>query len=162
MKIKDTNKIIQLFVLLFLLGCKENLNEEDKIFHACTQSEMGGIFFGLYKNHKCEFCEGDFLDPGCYTVEYILSGDTIKLNGIKKESALKYSRLKIFRYSEQDSSYWLQKYPKFNDWRSMRWSDSAKGSTGDVFQLDNHNNPIFDKNQTNFIIRFDTIKDNYR
>jgi hypothetical protein len=31
MKIKDTNKIIQLFVLLFLLGCKENLNEEDKI-----------------------------------------------------------------------------------------------------------------------------------
>src|SRR4051794_25595657 len=66
------------FAFLSLVSCKHfgkqiKLREEDQIFHAGpVESGFGVIFFGLYKEDKYEFCDGNFMDPGCYTGGYSL------------------------------------------------------------------------------------------
>lgn len=155
-----------LFVLLcpLLTACKPKIKvkEEDKIFHAGpAASGFGVIFFGLYKDNKYEFCDGDFMDPGCYTGIYNLSGDTITLYELKKHNGIPTNKFLIRRYSEMDSSYWQWKYPNHkNDWESMRHHDLIIGSTGDVFPLD-HNGKIINEQYNYFLIRLDSLKSKY-
>ena len=148
---------------LILSGCKAKIkeNEKDKIFHAGpVNSGFGGIFFGLYKDNKYEFCDGDFMDAGCYTGLYNLSGDTIILHDLKKHNGIPTNKFIIRRYSDMDSSYWLWKYPDQKmDWQSMRHQDSSIGSTGDVFPLDEMNKIKIDRNNY-FVIRLDSLKNN--
>jgi len=152
-----------LLTALILSGCKAKIkeNEKDKIFHAGpVNSGFGGIFFGLYKDNKYEFCDGDFMDAGCYTGLYNLSGDTIILHDLKKHNGIPTNKFIIRRYSDMDSSYWLWKYPDQKmDWQSMRHQDSSIGSTGDVFPLDEMNKIKIDRNNY-FVIRLDSLKNN--
>jgi hypothetical protein len=156
--------IILSVLLLPLIGCdtQDNLKEENKIFHAGpSNSGLSSIFFGLYKSQKYKFCEGDFLNPNCYSGSFTLKDDTITLHGLRKDSQVKFKRFVICRYNEKDSSYWIRKYPaQFDRWKDMKWSDEAKGATGDVYQLDDANNFVFDPNNY-FVIRLDSLK-NYR
>ena len=80
-----------ILLLLLWTSCKTRpkVKEEDKIFHAGpVQSGFGGIFFGLYKDNKYQFCDGDFMDPGCYTGFYTLSRDTIILEDLKRHKGI--------------------------------------------------------------------------
>lgn len=154
-----------LLISLALTACKSEItvDEKDKIFHAgpsgVSDGWDGGIFFGLYKDNKYEFCDGDFMDAGCYTGLYSISGDTIFLQDIKKHSGIPTNRFVIRRYSDMDSSYWKWKYPESKfDWKTLRHSDSIAGSTGDVFPLSEHNKI---KRDNYFLIRCDSLK-NYR
>jgi len=155
-----------LFILLassMLTNCRTQIKvkEGDKIFHAGpVNSGFGGIFFGLYKGNKYQFCDGDFMDPGCYTGLYNLSGDTIVLLGLRKHTGIPTNKFIIRRYSDMDSSYWMWKYPEHTtDWEIMRQNDSSKGSTGDIFPLDEMNKIKFDRNDY-FLIRLDSLKNN--
>lgn len=101
------------------------------------------------------------MDYGCYTGLYSLSGDTVTLHDLKKHTGIPTNRFIIRRYKDMDSSYWSWKYPdnKF-DWRELRHSDSLRGSTGDVFPLDESNNIKLDKDNY-FLIRHDSLKNNH-
>jgi hypothetical protein len=153
------------FILLVLLwtSCKTHpkVREEDKIFHAGpVQSGFGGIFFELYKENKYKFCDGDFMNPGCYTGFYSLSGDTIILKELKKHDGIPTNRFIIRRYFDMDSNYWQWKYPRHkNSWQFMRHNDFLMGSTGDVFPLDQEGKIVFDRNNY-FLIRLDSLKNN--
>jgi hypothetical protein len=155
--------ILFLSVLSLLTSCKTEIkvDEKDKIFHAGpVNSSFGGIFWGLYKDNKYQFCDGDFMDYGCYTGVYTLSEDTVILHDLKKHNGIPTNKFLIRRYSDMDSSYWIWKYPDYkSEWQSMRHRDSSIGSTGDVFPLDETNKIKFDKNDY-FLIRFDSLKNN--
>lgn len=152
------------FAMLTLLwaSCKAQtaVKEEDKLFHAGpVNSGFGATFFGLYKKNSYQFCDGDFMDEGCYTGDYKLSGDTIILYHLKKHKGIPTNKFLIRRYQDMDSSYWQWKYPDHkDDWKSMRYHDSAIGSTGDVFPLNSKGTIVFDRNNY-FLIRFDGLKD---
>ena len=159
-----SNKTYIIFLLSAVTiwaACKTQLKlkEEEKIFHAGPAvSGLGGIYFGLYKDNKYEFCDGDFMDNGCYTGNYGLSGDTIILYELKEESGMPTNRFIIRRYQDMDSVYWQWKYPDHkNDWENMRHTDSAIGSTGDIFPLSQTNEIVYD-GYTYFHIRFDELK----
>jgi hypothetical protein len=123
-----------------------------------VNSGFGGIFFGLYKGNKYQFCDGDFMDYGCYTGEYNLSADTIILYKLKKHHGIPSDRFIIRRYQDMDSSYWQWKYPDHKyEWESMRHRDSIIGSTGDILPLNTNGEIVFDKNNY-FLIRFDELK----
>jgi len=145
----------------FAYGCGTNieLKEEDKVFHAGpNMSGFGGTFFGLYKNNIYEFCDGDFMDPGCYTGEYELNGNILTLNDLKLNDHVKHIRFIIYRYAEQDSTYWLKKYPNSSsDWKQLRQSDLNSGSEGDVYELNNNDNPVTDVAYY-YVIRLDKLK----
>ena len=137
------------------------MDEKDKIFHAGpVQSGFGGIFWGLYKENKYQFCDGDFMDYGCYTGLYSISGDTVTLHDLKKHNGIPTNRFIIRRYSDMDSSYWVWKYPdNKTNLKSLRHNDSIIGSTGDVFPLDEHNKIKHDRDNY-FLIRLDSLKNN--
>jgi hypothetical protein len=145
-------------LILILSSCKE-LSDEDELFHVSQlDSNLGGIYFGLYKGNKYKFCDGDFMDPGCYTGDYILSDDTIILQDLKKHKGIPTNRFLIRRYSQMDSTYWQWKYPDDKaDWRYKQDSDSLRGSEGDVFPFDGKAEIVFDEN-TYFVIRLDSLK----
>lgn len=156
--------IILTFSILFLLAsCKTEIkvDEKDKIFHAGpVNSGFGGIYWGLFRDNKYQFCDGDFMDHGCYTGIYSLSGDTVILHDLKKHEGIPTNKFLIRRYSDMDSSYWAWKYPEHkSDWQNMRRSDSAIGSTGDVFPLTSKGDILFDKNNY-FLIRLDSLTNN--
>lgn len=138
--------IILSVLFLSLTACdrQDNLKEEDKIFHAGpSNGGLSSIFFGLYKTDKYKFCEGNFLNSGCYSGSFTLNGDTITLHDLRKSSQVKFNRFVICRYNEKDSSYWKWKYPAHsNRWKDVKWSDEAKGATGEVHQLDDLNNIV--------------------
>jgi hypothetical protein len=144
-------------------SCKTQIKvkEEDKIFHAGpVNSGFGGIFFALFKDNKYEFCDGNFMDAGCYTGLYNLSGDTIILIDLRKHNGIPTNKLIIRRYSEMDSTYWIWKYPENKtNWQSMRNNDSSIGSTGDIFPLDKMNKIKYDRNNY-FLIRLDSLQNN--
>ncbi|RZK19959.1 MAG: hypothetical protein EOO43_11425 [Flavobacterium sp.] len=137
------------------------VKEEDKVFHAGpVNSGFGGIFFGLFKDNKYEFCDGDFMDAGCYTGLYNLSGDTIILLELRKHVGIPTNKFIIRRYSDMDSSYWIWKYPEHKtNWQSMRHNDTSMGSTGDIFPLDETNKIVYDRNNY-FLIRLDSLQNN--
>lgn len=152
-----------LLMPLMLANCRTQIKvkEEDKIFHSgLLSSGLGGIFFGLYKEGKYEFCDGDFINEGCYTGKFSLSGDTIFLHELKDHNGIPTNKFLIRRYSDMDSSYWIWKYPDRKiDWHIMRQSDSLVGSTGDVFPLDEMNK-ISLVGDNYFLIRLDSLKSN--
>jgi len=137
------------------------VREEDKIFHAGpVEGGFGGIFFELFKENKYRFCDGDFINPGCYTGFFELSGDTIFFKELKKHDGVPTNRFIIRRYSDRDSSYWQWKYPDDrNNWQYNRHRDSLMGSTGDIFPLDQEGKIVFDRNNY-FLIRMDSLKNN--
>lgn len=147
-------------MMFFMYGCDTyiKLKEEDKIFHAApNMSGFGGTFFGLYKNNIYEFCDGDFMDQGCYMGEYELNGNILTLKKLKLNDRVKYNRFIIYRYSEQDSTYWQKKYPKSSsDWEQLKQSDKNSGSDGDIYQLDNEGNPVMDLTYY-YVIRLDKL-----
>jgi len=150
------------FIIFTLLctGCgnQVKVKEEDKIFHAGpVNSGFGGIFFGLYKDNKYEFCDGDFMDAGCYTGYYSLAGDTIILSKLREHKGIPTNKFIIRRYNDMDSSYWQWKYPDHkDDWQIMRHTDSIIGSIGDVFPLDPKGKIVFDRNSY-FLVRLDSL-----
>jgi hypothetical protein len=146
-----------------LTNCKTQIKvkEEDKVFHAGpVYSGFGGIFFGLYKGNRYEFCDGDFMDAGCYTGLYNLSGDTIILLDLRKHNGIPTNKFLIRRYNDLDSSYWIWKYQEHKtDWQSMRHIDSSIGSTGYIFPLDERDKIKYDRNNY-FVIRLDRLQNN--
>jgi hypothetical protein len=137
------------------------VDEKDKIFHAGpVNSGFGVIYWGLYKDNKYQFCDGDFMNPGCYTGLYSLSGDTVILHDLKKHDGIPTNKFIIRRYKDMDSSYWISKYPNSEtNWRDQRQNDSLSGSEGDIFPLDEMNRIKYDKNNY-FLIRFDSLNIN--
>jgi hypothetical protein len=147
--------------ILFFTSCT-HLNEEDKVLHASlVEGGIGsGIYFGLYKGNKYQFCDGDFLDHGCYTGEYNLSGDTITLYNLKQHIGIPSNRFLICRYDKLDSIYWQWKYPSLkNDWREMRKSDSLSGAEGDILPLNKKGELVLSKDNY-FLIRYDKLNSN--
>lgn len=141
-------------------SCTTNptIKEEYKIFHAGpVDSGLSGIYFGLYQGNKYQFCDGDFMDWGCYTGFYSISGDTITLKDLKQREGIPTNRFIIRRYSKMDSSYWQWKYPEHqNEWRRMQEADSSMSAIGDVFPLDSAGKIIMNKNHY-FLIRLDEL-----
>jgi hypothetical protein len=164
MRLNKTQLSIFLSVVIVGTACKSRLRikEEDKIFHAGpVQSSFGTIFFSLYKDNKYQFCDGDFMNDGCYTGEYTLSGDTLLLYDLKEHKGIPSDRFLIRRYHDMDSSYWQWKYPDHKgDWTGMRRSDSLRGADGDVLYL-NSKGEIVLEGDNYFLIRLDSLK-NYR
>ncbi len=153
--------ITLIFMMSFVCGCDANveLKEEDKIFHAGpNMSGFGGTFFGLYKNNIYQFCDGDFMNPGCYTGEYELNGNILTLKNLKLNGHEKYNRFIIYRYAEQDSSYWQKKYSNSpSNWEQSKQSDINSGSQGDIYELDNDGKPVKDVTYY-YVIRLDKLK----
>lgn len=139
---------------------KSQVKEEDKIFHAGpVNSGFGVIYFGLYKDNKYQFCDGDFMDAGCYSGNYSLSGDTIILYKLRKHSAIPSNRFLIRRYGDMDSTYWQWKYPNSKyDWQGRRQSDLMRGADGDVLHLNQKGEIVLEKDNY-FLIRLDNLKD---
>lgn len=158
------NIALVLSFLSLLISCNQEIkvDEKDKIFHAGpVESGFGVIYWELYTKNRYQFCDGDFMDIGCYTGLYTLSGDTVILHDLKKHNGIPTNRFLIQRYSDMDSSYWAWKYPnEHTDWKELRRDDSIIGSTGDVFPLDDHNQIKLDKDNY-FLIRFDSLKNNH-
>lgn len=149
-------------IILFLASCNSKLEEKDKIFHAAPNMSdgIGGTFFSLYKNNKYQFCDGNFIDPGCYTGTYKLVGDTLTLIDLKLNDHVKSNRFIIFRYDKVDSEYWKRKYSNSGlNWRDLRRTDSVNGF-GDIYELDKNDMPRTNVNYW-YVIRLDKLK-NYR
>ena len=133
-------------------------NERDKVFHAGpAESGLGVIYFGLYNDGRYQFCDGDFMDPGCYTGEYQLSGDTITLLDLKKHNGLVTNRFLICRYAQMDSTYWFWKNPEIAGLRNgFPNQDTVAGATGDIWPLDSLGKPILSTSNY-WVIRFDKL-----
>jgi len=138
---------------------KTQLKEEDKLFHAGPViSGLSGIYFALYKDGKYQFCDGDFMYPGCYTGNFVLSGDTITLIGLRKHSSIPSNKFLIRRYVDMDSIYWQWKYPNHKaDWQSMHKSDTLRGASGDILPIGQNGEIVFET-RNDFIIRLDELK----
>lgn len=165
LQVKSIQNIIVVFFILYALtSCKNEIkvDEKDKIFHAGpVHSGFGNIYWGLYKDNKYQFCDGDFMDYGCYTGLYSISGDTVTLLDLKKHNDIPTNKFIIRRYSEMDSSYWKWKYPENKtDWKLRRQDDSLSGSSGDVFPLD-ENSKIQLEGDNYFLIRHDGLINNH-
>jgi hypothetical protein len=147
-------------VLSFCISCKSlgQPKEEDKVFHAGpVNSGTGAIYFTLYKENKYQFCDGDFINDGCYSGDYNIKGDTITLSRLKNHNGIPSNQFLIRRYRQMDSSYWQWKYPdRKADWKTMKLTDSLMGSEGDVFPLNQKGEIVFDKNSY-FLIRYDKL-----
>jgi hypothetical protein len=152
-----------IFSALMYTSCRPKIvvKDEDEIFHASpVDCGFGCIFFRLYKGGKYEFCDGDFMNPGCYTGNFALSGDTIIFIDLKRHIGIPTKRFIIRRYQNMDSSYWKWKYPdQQNDWQNMQYRDTSLGFTGDVFPLGEKSEILFDKNKY-FAIRRDDLQNN--
>jgi hypothetical protein len=163
-------KFLSLSLLIVgLLSCEKPFDEKDKLFHGAPQSNgIGGLSFGLYNDKRYKVTNSGGIGWSDYTGSYILSGDTITLKELDKESGLEKNRLVIYRYSLQDSNYWKWKYSdKFSntdktlgtsEWQNFKDADQMLGK-GDVYQLDENSKPLKDK--YHFLIAFDSLK-NYR
>jgi len=150
--------IFQVIFILLLYGCKQyQQSKENEVFFAGpNESGFGATFFTLYDDNSYKFCDGDFFNPNCYSGIYEINGDTLILENLKVNEHVKNNRFIIYRMSEQDSTYWKNKYPKSNDWKYSRESDSLRGFQGDVYELDKNNVPITKVNYY-YVIRLDKL-----
>lgn len=150
-----------LFLMTLFLSCESELElkEEDKIFHAGpNMSGIGATFFELYKNNIYNFCDGDFLDYGCYKGKYELNNNILTLSGLKLNDHVKNNRFIIYKYADQDSIYWKRKYPNSSlGWRKLKQSDIKSGSEGDIYELDNNDKPRI-MAPYYYVIRMDKLK----
>lgn len=163
------------YCLIVILGglssCEPSFNDDDKIFHAAPESMgIGGLSFGLYKDHTYLIRNSGGIASFEYSGSYDLNGDTIIFHKLSKQIPLENSRLIIYRYDQQDSTYWEWKYSKIYkelssdktlgtwSWQRFRSGDLALGD-GDVYQIDTSGIP--NSSAYHFIIRLDSLK-NYR
>ena len=114
--------------------------EEDKIFHACIPDggAVGGLYFGLYKDHTYQICSTGGIGQDCYEGKYLLNQDTLILIDLDKEIHLKSNKLLISRYHEE-----------------------RYGNLGEVSQLDSLNHKIIGNTEIYFVIRIDSLE-NFR
>ncbi|MCD1117814.1 hypothetical protein [Chryseobacterium turcicum] len=151
-------KILFVILALYFISCEPKLTDKNKIFHAGpNESGFGGTFFSLYKDNYYEFCDGDFMNHGCYSGKYKLNGDTLTLEDLKLNDNVKNNRFIIYRLSEQDSLYYKNKYPKASNWKESKESDSLRGFQGDIYELDKNNVPRTNVNYW-YVIRLDKLK----
>ena len=137
-----------IFILLVLYGissCRESkkpFREQDKIFHAAPQSNgIGSLAFALYNDNRYQIMNSGGIRADFYSGTYTIKGDTIVLNNLPKESSLKSNRLKIFRYNQQDSSFWIWKHVKslgYWNWKAFEEQDKQL-VYGNVYQHNNNN-----------------------
>ena len=160
-------------ILLGISSCTTSppFNEKDKIFHGAPESMgIGGLSFGLYKDHRYLIINSGGIAAFKYSGLYTLKGDTIVFNNLSKDVPIESNRLLILRYDQQDSTYWEWKYSRIYkerisdptlgkwSWEQFKWGDSVLGQ-GDVYQLDSNNLPI--NTAYHFLIRLDSLQ-NYR
>ena len=158
-----------LFIVSLLYGissCAENkkpFREEDKIFHAAPQGNgIASLSFALYSGNRYQIMNSGGIGADYFSGIYSLKGDTIIFNDLSKGSSLKSNRLKIFRYNQQDSTYWIWKHAKslrHRNWQVFEEQDKQIGD-GDVYQLDGKNKPMID--EYHFIIRLDSLQKSFR
>jgi hypothetical protein len=150
--------LFNLTILFLIISCGSKLNDKNKIFHAGpNESGIGATFFSLYKGNYYEFCDGDFMNPCCYSGNYRLNGDTLTLENLILNERVKNNRFIIYRFNEQDSSYWKNKYPESSDWKYSKVSDSLRGFLGDIYELDEKNIPRKNVNYW-YVIRLDELR----
>jgi hypothetical protein len=137
---------------------KKEFKEENKILHAGPSSGgIGSLSFELYNDSTYRISNSGGIGEDVYTGTYSIKNDVITFNNLDTTSSLKHNRLLIFRYSEQDSLYWKNKYPNsFSKWQDFKSRDSAMGGYGDIYQIDDNNQ--ITANETHFIIRSDSLK----
>ena len=164
---------IKYFIPLIWLGtsCARPFEEKNKIFHGAPSSNgISGLSFALYNDHRYQVMSSGCLFAFTKSGTYDLVGDTIILNGIDKHENFKSKRLLIFRYDQQDSTYWEWKYSRiYKSFKANRklgrwlWEDHKSGDAaigeGDVYQINENGEPI--ENAYHFIIMLDSLK-NYR
>jgi hypothetical protein len=173
MKSNRFSRCCCLIILLEVSSCITSppFNENEKIFHGAPESMgIGGLSFGLYKDHRYLIRNSGGLGAFEYSGLYTINGDTIVFNNLSKDVPVESNRLVIFRYEQQDSTYWEWKYSRiYNErksdpklgkwlWEQFKSGDSVLGQ-GDVYQLDKNNLPI--KTAFHFLIRLDSLR-NYR
>ena len=102
-------------ILLEFSSCitSQPLREQDKIFHGAPESMgIGGLSFGLYKDNKYLVVNSGGIGSFEYSGLYTVNEDTIVLNNLSKDVPMESNRLVIFRYDQQDSTYWEWKYSR--------------------------------------------------
>ena len=128
------------------------------IFHAGpSDGGIASLYFVLYSNNKYKICASGGIGETCETGSFILNNDTITFQNFNSKIPIKYPRLIIFRYNNQDSSYWKWKCSenKVATWQDFKWMDSAFGGTGDVYQI--NKDGIVAKEEDHFVIRYDKL-----
>lgn len=150
---------LQIILIFLLFSCQkyQQTKENEVFFAGPNESGFGGTFFTLYKDNSYKFCDGDFMNPSCYSGEYKIIGDTLIFENLKLNDHVKNNKFIIYRMSEQDSTYWKNKYPESDSWKESKESDSLRGFQGDVFELDNNNIPQT-KVKYYYVIRLDKLK----
>jgi hypothetical protein len=159
-------------IMLFgVSACETSFDEKDQIFHGSLASHgIGKLSFSLYKDQRYLIINSGGIGSSEYIGSYALYGDTILLYNLNKEVPLESNKLVIYRYEQQDSSYWEWKYSRLYksftsdktlgkwDWTQYKSGDKALGE-GDVYQIDANGIPI--KEPVHFIIRLDSLR-NYQ
>ena len=146
-----------------MLSCKEKskpLTEDDKVFHGATpyDGSIDGLNIELYNDNTYTIMHSGGLGANFHKGSYTLSGDTITLHDFKKLGPLERSRLLVFRYEEQDSTYWIWKYSNSigaATWDIFKAGDYHMGKE-DVYQLNEHNIPL--RNSYHFAIALDKLR----
>lgn len=122
------------------------------------ESIKGSFEFSLYNNHTYEVCTTGDVETHCYSGTYSLKGDTLVLEDLSKDVPLYTNRLLIVRYSQQDSMYWKWKYPnRVQAWQDLKEEDLIVNGLGDVYELDDQNEPVRELSNVRFTIREDRL-----
>jgi hypothetical protein len=157
--------LLIVLIPVFLVSCETRprpFDDTDIIFNGSPDNNgMGGLSFALFKDRRYRIMNSGETAAHYYSGTFKVSGDTIILENLNKESGLISNRLLIFRYADQDSSFWMWKHEKkigFWKWRYFKLQDSKMGK-GNVFQLDENGNPT--KEESYFRITIDDLK-NFR
>jgi hypothetical protein len=175
MKIDYFLSCFLIYAMIGFSSCNKSFKEGDKIFHgAPDRSGIGGLSFGLYKDKRYMIMNSGGIAWFEYSGRYDINGDTIVLHNLDKElnkefgkGVFESNRLVIYRYNEQDSTFWEWKYSDLYKsftadrklgtwlWEDYKRSNEALGE-GDVYQVDLNGKPI--KSAYHFIIRLDSLK----
>jgi hypothetical protein len=154
--------LLTIFISILLISCQTKQKpfvDKDIVFHGAPQDNgIGSLSFALYRDGRYQIINSGGIGADHYSGNFKISGDTIILENLNKETRLASNRLLIYRYDEQDSSFWLWKHSKSIGvwkWRDFKEQDSMM-EKGNVFQLDEDNKPTKDKSY--FRITIDSLK----
>lgn len=142
---------------------RKPFNEKDKIFHAAPGTQgIGNLSFALYNDSRYQVMNSGGIGASYYEGKYSVSGDTIILKDLNKESSFKSNRLLIIRYRDQNDSFWRWKHPdiKDNKWQLQvaKTPQDSGWASGEVYQIDEKNQLMRDADF--FYIRLDSLKRN--
>lgn len=155
---------ILLFICVGIAFCtmRKPFSEKDKVFHGAPSTPgIGSLSFALYNDGRYQIMNSGGIGAFYYDGKYIMSGDTIILKDLDKESSFKSNRLLIIRYKEQTDSFWRWKHPdiKDNKWQLQiaKIPKDSGWASGEVYQI-NENNQLMRANY--FYIRLDSLTNN--